>query len=113
MFPAGTSSIHSVGQEYPWDSNTWVKRTVRFGKLPSQTPSVERDAQSFWSIQRGRPFGEPGSILCGQTRVQGRDPPVFSAGITGKSLITPSSIRHVVGSRKDFEAISPKVFAKT
>ena len=27
--------------------------------------------------QRGRPFGEQGSTLCGQSRVQGRDPPGF------------------------------------
>ena len=48
----------------------------------------ESRARSFWSIQRGRPFGEQGSILCGQSRVQGRDPPVFSAGSTGKSQTT-------------------------
>ena len=60
----------------------------------------ESRARSSWSIQRGRPFGEQGSILCGQSRVRGRDPPVFSAGSTGKSLITYSSIRHGVGRGK-------------
>ena len=37
----------------------------------------ESNAQSLRSIQRGRPFGEQGSILGGRSRVQGRDPPGF------------------------------------
>ena len=64
------------------------------------------------TVRHGRPFGELGSILCGHSRVQGRDPPVFSAGSTGKSLITYSSIRHHEAGCKALAAIAPKVFAK-
>ena len=39
-------------------------------------------------VRHGRSFGELGSILCGHSWVLGRDPPVFSAGSTGKSLNT-------------------------
>ncbi len=63
-------------------------------------------------VRHGRPFGELGSILCGQTRVQGRDPPVFSAGSTGKSLITYSSIRHHEAEFKGLAAIALKLFAR-
>ena len=61
--------------------------------FPLRKPSGERDAQSLRSIQRGRPFGELGSILSGQPRVQGRDPPAFSARNAGESLTAHSSIR--------------------
>lgn len=104
--PAATSSIQFVGQGYPFGmrppgrsapcasvgwglpAETRASITPTPQQCPSREPSGERDAQSFWSIHRGRPFGELGSILCGLSRVQGRDPPVFSARITGKSLNT-------------------------
>ena len=63
-------------------------------------------------VRHGRPFGELGSILRGQSRVQGRDPPVFSARITGKSLITYSSIRQHEAGCETLAAIAPKLFAK-
>lgn len=104
--PVATSSIQFVGQGYPFGmgppgrsapcaslgwglpTETRASITPTTQQCPSRKPSGERHAQSFWSIHRGRPFGELGSILGGQSRVQGRDPPVFSARITGKSLIT-------------------------
>ena len=68
----------------------------------------ESKAQSFWSIQRGRPFGEQGSILCGHSRVQGRDPPVFSAGSTGKSQTTHSVSGTGGADARDLPSPRPK-----
>ena len=65
-----------------------MKRTVRLGECPSQTPIGRAGLDPLESIRHGRPFGEQGSILCGHSRVQGRDPPGFWAGNTGKSQTT-------------------------
>ena len=110
MFPIATSLIQSVGRrDSALDRNTWVKRTTRLGECPSQTPIGRARLNPFESIRHGRPFGGRGSILCDQSRVQGRDPPVFSAGSTGKSLITYSSIQHRVGLDKVTSVLTAKV----
>ena len=77
------------GRDTALDSDTW-----RSAPCASETSLAdahrESGDQSHETIRRGRPFGEQGSILCDQSRVQGRDPPVFSAGNTGKSQTTHS-----------------------
>ena len=87
-----------------------MKRTVRLGTCPSQTPIGRAALNPPESVQHGRPFGELGSILCGQSRVQGRDPPAFSARNAGESLITYSSIRRRVALGKTNSVPSRKVF---
>ena len=86
-----------------------MERTARLGGSPSQTPIGRAALDPPETVQHGRPFGEQGSILCGQTRVQGRDPPVFLAGSTGKSLITYSSVRRWVGLDKTTSVLPLKV----
>ena len=86
-----------------------MKRTARLGVYPSKTPIGRARLDPSESVRHGRTFGEQGSILCGQTRVQGRDPPAFSARNAGKSLITYSSIRHRVGPSKTTSVPTAKV----
>ena len=59
--------------------NAGVLKRRRLGDVPCGRHR-ESNAQSLWQVQRGRPFGEQGSILCGWFRVQGRDPPGFWGG---------------------------------
>ena len=75
---------------------------------PLQTPIGRARLNPPESVRHGRPFGEQGSILCGQSRVQGRNPPVFSARNPGKSLTTQSSIRHRGRRRKGGAVTAPK-----
>ena len=113
MIPVATSSIQSMGQGCRLGLGVTSQcAPCALGNVPRRCPSGERDAQSLRSVQRGRPFGELGSILCGQSRVQERDPPAFSAGKTGKSLNTYSSIRHRRHWCKGLGVIRLKVFAK-
>ena len=112
MFPVATSSIsiQSLGQGYRlgWEYLGEAHRAPRGMSLAdAHRESAMLDPTE--SIRHGRPFGELGSILCGQTRVLGRDPPVFSAGSTGKSLITYSSIRHRFGLGKTTSVLSAQV----
>ena len=86
-----------------------MRHATRLGACPSQTPIGRAGLDPSESLRHGRPFGELGSILCGLSRVQGRDPPVFLAGSTGKSLITPSSIRHRNSLGKTTSVLPPQV----
>ena len=89
MLSAASSLVQSFGQGCRLGLGVTSQcAPCASGNVPRRRPSGERDAQSLRSVQRGRPFGELGSILCGQSRVQERDPPAFSAGKTGKSLNT-------------------------
>ena len=90
-----------------------MKRAMRLGECPLQTPIGRAGLNPSEQVRHERPFGEQGSILCGQTRVQGQDPPVFSARSTGKSLITYSSIRRRGRWRKRLGSAALEVFTKT
>ena len=79
---------------------------------PSQKPIGRARLDPSESVRHGRPFGEQGSTLCGQSRVLGRGPPVFSAGNTGKSLTTQSRIRHRGPPAQGSTVSAPKVLAR-
>ena len=81
------------------------------GERPSQTPIGRARLNPPESVRHGRQFGEQGSILCGRSRVQERDPPVFSARNPGKSLTTQSSISHRGRRRKGLAGTASKVLA--
>ena len=88
LFPVATSSNQSVGQECRHGWGYRVKRTGASGNVSRRHPSGERGSIPLSRSGMGGHSESRARILCGQTRVQVRDPPVFSAGNAGKSLTT-------------------------
>ena len=109
LFPVATSLIQPMEQGILLGWGYLVRRTARLEECPSQTPIRRAALNPYRTVRHGRPFGEQCSILFAQSRVQGRDPPVFSAGNTGKSLITYSSIRRRISLDKTTRVLPLKV----